>query len=175
MTTLTEKTLFSIYGVSIEHPKDWKIFFNPKRTFDYTTGFFCIEDYIPKKGAQVSLSINWEKVPGDNESFARQYCDNILMQYQRQMKKAPFQVETMEVIDFMDGKAAYIVSEYRASPGLVKKKTDGSVRTMQLAFYDENSGRAVVSSVIGLPDKVAEEEDFLRELVFSVRCASHEP
>ena len=26
MTTLTEKTLFSIYGVSIEHPKDWKIF-----------------------------------------------------------------------------------------------------------------------------------------------------
>ena len=44
------------------------------------------------------------------------------MQYQRQMKKAPFQVETMEVIDFMDGKAAYIVSEYRASPGLVKKK-----------------------------------------------------
>ena len=97
------------------------------------------------------------------------------MQYQRQMKKAPFQVETMEVIDFMDGKAAYIVSEYRASPGLVKKKTDGSVRTMQLAFYDENSGRAVVSSVIGLPDKVTEEEDFLRELVFSVRCASHEP
>ena len=66
MTTLTEKTLFSIYGVSIEHPKDWKIFFNPKRTFDYTTGFFRIEDYIPQKGAQVSLSINWEKVPGDN-------------------------------------------------------------------------------------------------------------
>ena len=55
MTTLTEKTLFSIYGVSIEHPKDWKIFFNPKRTFDYTTGFFRIEDYIPKKGAQVSI------------------------------------------------------------------------------------------------------------------------
>ena len=49
MTTLTEKTLFSIYGVSIEHPKDWKIFFNPKRTFDYTTGFFRIEDYIPKR------------------------------------------------------------------------------------------------------------------------------
>ena len=73
MTTLTEKTLFSIYGVSIEHPKDWKIFFNPKRTFDYTTGFFRIEDYIPQKGAQVSLSINWEKVPGDNESFARQF------------------------------------------------------------------------------------------------------
>ena len=23
MTTLTEKTLFSIYGVSIENPKDW--------------------------------------------------------------------------------------------------------------------------------------------------------
>ena len=61
MTTLTEKTLFSIYGVSIEHPKDWKIFFNPKRTFDYTTGFFRIEDYIPKKGAQVSLSINYAR------------------------------------------------------------------------------------------------------------------
>ena len=69
MTTLTEKILFSIYGVSIEHPKDWKIFFNPKRTFDYTTGFFRIEDYIPQKGAQVSLSINWEKVPATTRAL----------------------------------------------------------------------------------------------------------
>ena len=49
MTTLTEKTLFSIYGVSIEHPKDWKIFFNPMRTFDYTTGFSVLRTTSPKK------------------------------------------------------------------------------------------------------------------------------
>lgn len=170
MTVLTENLLFSIYGVSIEHPRDWKIFFEPKRAFDYTTGFFRIEDYIPRKGAQISLSINWQMVPSANESFACQYCSNIQAQYQKQMKKTPYQVVTADIIDFLDGKAAYVVSEYLGSSGLVKKKTDSSIRSLQLAFYDEESQRAVVSSVIGKREKIAEEEDFLRGLVFSARC-----
>lgn len=172
MTVLTENLLFSIYGISIEHPRDWKIFFDPKRAFDYTTGFFRIEDYVPRKGAQISLSINWEKVPSENEGFAQQYCENIRAQYKKQMKKTPFQVEAMDILDFLDGQAAYIVSEYRASPGLMKKKSDGPVRTMQLAYYDEASGRAVVSSVIGRPETISAQEDFLRGLLFSVRCGS---
>lgn len=184
MTTLTEttvtgrnledKTVFSVYGISIEHPKRWKICFDPKRAFQFESGFVRIEDFIPRKGAQISLSVNWEKADGDNESFARMYSENISAQYQKQMKKSPYQIEANEIIDFLDGKAVYIVSEYRASPGLVRKKSDGSVRTIQLAFYDEASGRAVVSSVIGFPDKVTEIEEYLHELIFSVKCHSDE-
>lgn len=170
MTTLMEKAVFSIYGVSIEHPMDWKIFFDPKRGCSRNSGFFRIEDFVPKQGAQLSLSLNWEKARGDNESFAYQYAENIAQQYQKQMKKAPYQIEQMEVIDFQGGKAAYIVSEYRGSPGLVRRKTDRPVRTMQIAFYDDVSERAVVSTLIGRPERVLEEEDFLRELVFSVSC-----
>lgn len=76
----------------------------------------------------------------------------------------------MEVVDFCGGKAAFVVSEYRASLGLVKRKSDAPVRVLQLAFYDEESGRAVVSSLIGRPDNVRENEEALRELVFSVSC-----
>ena len=170
MTTLMEKAVFSIYGVSIEHPMDWKTFFDPKRGCSRSTGFFRIEDFVPQKGAQLSLSLNWEKATSDNESFAHQYAEHIAQEYQKQMKKTPYQIERMEVIDFQGGKAAYIVSEYRGSPGLVKRKTDGSVRTIQLAFYDDPSQRAVVSTLIGRPERVSEEEDLLRELVFSVRC-----
>ena len=118
MTTLMEKAVFSIYGVSIEHPMDWKIFFDPKRGCSRSTGFFRIEDFVPQKGAQLSLSLNWEKATSDNESFAHQYAEHIAQEYQKQMKKTPYQIERMEVIDFQGGKAAYIVSEYRGSPGL---------------------------------------------------------
>ncbi len=175
MTVLTEKLLFSIYGVSIEHPKNWKIFFSPKRNVDYSSGFFRIEDYIPKKGAQLSLSINWEKAPGDNESFAHQYCSNLTEQYEKQLKKTPHQIETMEVVDFQGGKAAYVVLEYKASPGLVKKKSDAPVRILQLAFYDEVSGRAVVSSIMGRPETVMADEDFFLDLVFSVKSSPGQP
>ena len=168
---INDTTLFSIYGISINYPKSWKVFFNPKQAFDYNTGFFRLEDYIPKKGAQVSLGINWEKVASDNKSFVSKYCEKINEQFKKQMKKAPFTVETVEEVDFLDGKAAYVVTEYKASPGLIKKKGDAFVRSLQLAYYDENTGRAVVSSIIGWVDKVKGEEDFLKDLIFSVRCS----
>lgn len=170
MTRVEQMTLFSIYGVSIKHPADWRIFFDPKRPFHWDTGFFRIEDYVPRKGAQLSLSLNWEKAPGDNETFARQYCENIAGQYQKQLKKTPHRVERMEVVDYLEGKAAFIVSEYLGSPGLMKKKTDEVVRVLQLAFYDEDSGRAVVSSVMGRVERLCEQEALLTELIFSTRC-----
>lgn len=167
---INDTVLFSIYGISINYPKSWKVFFNPKQAFDYNTGFFRLEDYIPRKGAQISLGINWEKVSGDNESFVSKYCEKINEQFKKQMKKAPFNVETIETVDFLDGKAAYIVTEYKASPGLIKKKSDAFVRSLQLAYYDDNSQRAIVSSIIGWNEKVKAEEEFLKELIFSVRC-----
>lgn len=169
-TTLMERTLFSIYDISIEHPKSWKLCFDPKRGVTYNSGFFRIEDFVPKKGAQLSLSLNWEAVESTNEEFAENYYANIRQQYARQLKKTPYDIETMEVVDFCGGKAAFVVSEYRASLGLVKRKSDAPVRVLQLAFYDEESGRAVVSSLIGRPDNVRENEETLRELVFSVSC-----
>lgn len=167
---LAERTLFSIYDISIEHPKNWKICFDPKKGTDYTTGFFRIEDFVPRKGARISLSLNWERLPGSNEEFASRFCENISAQYQIQLKKTPYRIETMDVIDFQDGKAAFVVSEYRASLGLVKRKSDSPVRVIQLAYYDEASERAVVVSLMGHPDLVTEHEPLLRELVFSLRC-----
>lgn len=172
-TTLNDRVLFSIYGVSIEHPKTWKLCFDPKRGVSFQSGFFRIEDFVPKKGAQLSLSLNWEEVPGTNEDFAEKYYENISKQYAKQLKKTPYELETMEIIDFCGGKAAYVVSEYHAALGFIKRKSDAPVRVIQLAFYDEESGRAVVSSLMGRPENVQENEEALRELVFSVSCQSY--
>lgn len=171
-TTLNERTIFSIYDISIEHPKEWKLCFDPKRGVSYESGFFRIEDFVPGRGAQFSLSLNWEKASGTNESFADSYCENISKQYNKQFKRSPYEMEVIETIDFCGGKAAFVVSEYHATLGFVKRKTDAPVRVLQLAFYDEESGRAVVSSLIGNPETVHENEEALRELVFSVACRS---
>lgn len=164
------RSLFSIYGVSVEHPMDWLLFFDPKRPFNQATGFFRIEDYLPKKGANISLSINWEKTPCDNTSFAQRYCENVEAQYRRQFKKEPYIIECSDVIDYLDGKAAYIISEHGANLGIFKKKATEHVRILQLAFYDEKSGRAVVGSVIGRPSLIHEKEVHLKELLFTLRC-----
>lgn len=168
--TLLDRTLFSIYDISIEHPKSWKICFDPKRGVNYNSGFFRIEDFVPQKGAQLSLSLNWETIPSSNEEFAENYYENITKEYARQMKRTPYEIEIMKVIDFHDGKAAFIVSEYHATLGFVKRKSDAPVRVIQLAFYDEDTGRAVVSSLMGRPENVREHEELLRELVCSVSC-----
>jgi hypothetical protein len=63
-----------------------------------------------------------------------------------------------------------VVSQYIASLGLVKSAKDKAVRILQLAFYDEDSRRAVVSSVMGLPERILGQEEFLKELVFSAYC-----
>ena len=70
-STLSDRVLFSIYGISIEHPKSWKLCFDPKRGVSYESGFFRIEDFVPRKGAQLSLSLNWEAVSSDNTTFAQ--------------------------------------------------------------------------------------------------------
>jgi len=165
-----ERSLFSIYGISVEHPMDWLLFFDPKRPFNRTTGFFRIEDYVPRKGANISLSINWEMTPCDNVTFAERYCENIAAQYRRQFKKNPYVIECADIVDFGQGKAAYLVSEHGANLGIVKKKSTEQVRILQLAFYDEHSGRAVVGSVIGHPEKIREKEAFFKELLFTIKC-----
>ena len=87
---INDTVLFSIYGISINYPKSWKVFFNPKQAFDYNTGFFRLEDYIPRKGAQISLGINWEKVSGDNESFVSKYCEKINEQFKKHCTRQVF-------------------------------------------------------------------------------------
>lgn len=48
-TTLMERTLFSIYDVSIEHPKSWKLCFDPKRGVTYNSGFSGLRILSPKR------------------------------------------------------------------------------------------------------------------------------
>lgn len=167
---LAERTLFSIYDLSIQHPRSWKLCFDPKRGTDYTTGFFRIEDFVPRRGARLSLSLNWERLPGRNADFAERFCENISSQYKIQLKRTPYRIEAMETVDFLEGKAAFVLSEYRAALGFVKRRSDPPVRVLQLAYYDEPSQRAVAVSLMGGPELVTAHEPALRELVFSLRC-----
>ena len=168
-----ENTLLSVFDISIEHPRNWKIIFSPKTPPDYNSGFIRLENFIPRKGAEVSVSVNWQKSENNNEDFARNYCDKIKEEIKKHMKKKQYTLEKSEIIDFRGAKAAYVVTEYKAGLGLVKKSGDIPVRTIQLAFYDESTKRAVVSSVIGLPEVVRSKEDLLKQLVFSVNSAKY--
>lgn len=164
------RTLFSMYGVSVEHPEDWLIFFDPKRPFNRTTGFFRIEDYVPRRGASLSLSVNWERASCDNATFAGHYRENISGQYRRQFKKGTYDIQHLDTVEYRGGVAVYMVSEHTSSMGIVLKKPTEQVRILQLAFYDDASGRAVVGSVIGHPGLVQVRETALKKLLFTLSC-----
>jgi len=168
-----ENTLLSVFDISIEHPRNWKIIFSPKTPPDYNSGFIRLENFIPRKGAEVSVSINWCKADSTNEGFALSYCEKIKDEYKKHMKKKPYTLEKAEMIEFRNGKAAYVVTEYKAGLGLMKRSGDIPVKTIQLAFYDESTNRAVVSSVLGIPELVKDREDFLKSLVFSVNSVKY--
>ena len=173
MLDISERYLFSIYGVTVEYPKAWKIFFDPKKQFDFTHGFFRLEKYQPKVGAEFSMGLNWEKAPSTNEKFPRNYLTNLERGYKKQLGKNQHKIEQMDIIDFRGGKAAFIISEYQGGLGimpLTKRMKLVDVRSMQLAFYDEDSGRAIVNSMLGFTEHFKEEEEALRELVFTVRA-----
>ncbi len=162
--------IFSAYGISIMHPSQWRVFFDTKRGFQCRDGFIRIEDSAGKKGAQISLSITWATVSGEPDSFIHRYNENILEQYTQHFKKRAYEIYFMDKILFRNQPAAYIESEYKGGQSLVSRKKDLPVYTMQLAFYHEASGRAVVGTVLGIPEIVKERKRELRELLFSINC-----
>jgi len=164
-----DRCCFSTYGVYIEHPLDWRIFLDPKKGFNRQTGFIRIEDYVPKKGAQVSMSVNWARADSDSDSFPETYYQNLQSQYGRQLKKAPHKIESMEIIHQNGQKAAYIVSGYWGAQKLFHKG-DEQIKALQLAFYDDGSSRAVVGTVMGHIAAVEEQEPYLKELLLTLKC-----
>ncbi len=164
-----EKVVFSIYGLSIEHPKNWNIIFSPKTPPDYNNGFVRIEHFIPKKGADISMSINWQKIETDGDNFASAYCDKIAEQYKKQMKKKHFSIDNKEIMELADKKAAFLSTEYNAEMGLIKKKSKECVKTIQLAFYDRKTKRAVVGTIISTPERLNENYDYFKSMLFTLK------
>ena len=169
MALSNERVKFSWYGISVECPADWQIGINPKEPPSTLGGFVRLENFVPRKGSDVSLGINWQKQPTTNLEFAENYAKNLEGQFQKQFRKTPYKITTLEVIDFLDGKAVYSESEHIGVQGLVRSKKDQAVKTIQLAYYDEPSKHVVVLSIIGTHEIFETEYEALKEIIFSLK------
>lgn len=170
MSLAKEHAKLSMYGISIEYPVNWGFGIDPKDPPSNLGGYFRLEDFVPKKGARISMGVNWQKQPSNNQSFAEKYRANLEKQYKKQFKKTHYEINALDEVDFLGNKAVYIESSYIGIKGLVKSKSDRPVKTMQLAYYDDPTQRAVVVSIVGEPDSIDLNYKTLRELMFSVRC-----
>jgi len=170
-----ENCLFSVYGISIRPPLDWRVYLVPKRGFNLMGGFIRIENYVPGVGAEISMSINWDTVPSDSESFPKRYCETIEAQYQKQFKKSQsYGIESSGIINHYGIPAAYVISNCSGSQLLVHNKKDRQeVRVMHLAFYHESTGRAVVGTVIAKKEIIEKQEEFLKSLLFTLRAEEY--
>lgn len=170
-----DNCIFSVYGISIRHPLNWRVYLDPKRGFNLLGGFIRIENYVSGVGAEVSMSINWDTVPSDSESFPKRYCESIEAQYQKQFKKNhSYGIESAGIINHCGIPAAYVISNCSGSQLLVHNKKDcQAVKVMHLAFYHESTGRAVVGTVIAKKEIVDEQEEFLKSLLFTLRAEDY--
>lgn len=165
----TDTCIFSVYGISISHPKDWSIFFDPKKGFKYEYGFIRIEDYIPRYGARLSMSIEWTVLSNDTENFIVEYSKNIENQYKKQLKKMKYEFEKKELVLLDEKKALFIVSKFEARSGLFNIKKEREVKSLQVVIYENISHRVVVAGIIGTVDEIEKNEEELQALLFSVR------
>ncbi len=166
-----QNCIFSAYGISIQYPPNWRIFFDVKNGFCYQSGLVRIEDFIPKKGAQISMSVQWSEAVSDPQSFAAQCVGNIEAQYKNRLKKRELSIHTKDIIDFCTVPAAFVESEYVGKIQMFSNKQNQAVYIMHLGFYHEASARAVVVSVIGIPEIIKAQKEFLRQLMFSASCS----
>lgn len=165
-----QNCVFSAYGISIQYPPNWGICFDVKNGVGYKNGFVRIEDFIPRKGAQISMSLQWSETLSNSQDFAEQCIQNIEGQYKSRLKKQEVFIRSKELIEFCSIPAAFIETEYVGKIRMFSSKNNQPVYIMHMGFYHEASSRAVVVSVIGVPEIIKEKKDFLRQLMFSVNC-----
>lgn len=165
-----KKYLFSAYGISIDYLADWRIYVDPKMGFDQTHGLVRIEDFKPKKGAAVSLSINWESTDYQGDDFEENFLNNIDGEFQKQFKKGSrYEIKEKEIITNNGQRHFFTRVDFQGSQSIFQKKDDPMVSMMQIGLHDKANERIIVASILTRPEIMVENEELYRELLISIR------
>ncbi len=159
---------FSVYGISIKHPEDWKIYMNPNNRFSKDSGFVKIDD-LASSGQALSLSVRWEKCIAENidmESYRINFCEGLAKKF-----KKKYTLYNTEIININGHQGCLIHFAYRANHQIYSfLGKEETVEQLQAAVYCDITQRMVVANISTTPENFAMKKDLLYQLVSNLTC-----
>lgn len=165
---------YSAYGISINHPQEWRIYVNPNRPFSAHDGSIKIEDMRAELSSQVSFCIKWERDDSVQPDFAQRYLEQIEAQYKRNFKKEnQYCMFEKEFITLNGHDACFIHSALNANTH-VFKAIGRTIRLeiLQCALFCDESKRIVVGTITASSDYIQKNFNDLKKMLFTLHCHS---
>lgn len=166
---------FSAFGMSVNHPADYKLWINPNRPFYEEEGELRLDRMTDDKEGEVSLSIGWWSEKEEISNFAENFISEVDKQFKKLIKKGNYEFFEKELVEHMGHQAAYVYSGAIGSSHVFKavgKKVQ--LQTLQLAWFCEKSKKTVIGTVIAPSHYVQAKYPELKEMLFSIECHSRD-
>lgn len=165
--------LLDIFGIQIRYHPGWRIIPDNSYSLNYDSGLFRFEENVVEKRSRVSLGLRWECSQTDNETFLKEFRENIEAEYRKAVKGKSRQFELLrdEIVENAQGvRMCVIETQYKATQALVNDpRKMQRLRVCNVAFYCEVTHRMVICSLVTTPQYMEEERELLESLLFSLQ------
>ena len=165
------KYIFSAFGLSVEHPEDYRIWFNPNRPFYKDEGEFRLDKMSNEKDEAVSMTVGWWREDNEIENFAENFLNEVEKQFEKASKKGGYKAFKKEIVEFRGHDAAFVYSGAVGSSHVFKavgKKVQ--LQTLQLAWFCGESKRTIITSIFAPSTYMKEHYSELKEMLYSINC-----
>lgn len=169
---MKDKFTFSVYGISIEHPKDWEVFVNPNKSFTKNKGLFKIQEPSTNKDDQISLGMQWNHAEMNSEDFILKYSEEIETQYKKRFKKTEkYNLLEKKIVDISGHDSIFIKSKIVANHGIYRAlRKNETLYIIQVSLLDDYSSRIIACSVTMTEQKFENEKDIIYDILKSIKC-----
>ncbi|NGP46649.1 hypothetical protein G4V62_17485 [Bacillaceae bacterium SIJ1] len=162
---------FNVYGIGINHPRDWQIIVNPNKTFTFNEGFVKIDHMTKGKTAAASLAIRWAMMKDDIA------VDDYVLELEKEFKKNEKKSRNKERYRLVDktkihlnGNDAFILENECISNHSLYRMfgKDERLTVLQCMFYSQETKRMIVASITTHGKVLIKDKDFYLQILHSL-------
>ena len=160
---------FEAYGISAEHPSDYRVYINQNQKFRFEEGCVKFDDPASAEESRASMTISWEPAEGC-EGFAEQYLAGVEEHYRKKVKNR-YRVMEKQLIDHNGYETAFLHTRLISATHIFKAMGKTIVlEIMQTACYCPDTKRCVFATVMAQSDYFQAHLDELKNMLLSVNC-----
>lgn len=173
---MTSLVPLNIYGIGIEHPVNWQLYFNPSNELNFDEGLVKIDKVDEEKKASTSLTLRWAKMNG--KISLDEYIEELHTQFTKKEKRSrnkdKYQIN--DVVKYeVDGKEAYLIkNEFIANHSIYRiLGKDEMVKVLQLITFSEDTERIIIASLSTTPEELKQNENYFIDILETLHEATH--
>lgn len=159
----------NIYGININHPKDWQIIINPNHKFTFNEGLVKVEKVTSVEEEETSLAIRWGKMKEDID--INDYVEELENQYKEKEEKSRnqdrYKMFRKEKILLNDTTEAYFIkSKIIANHSIYRiMGKEELIEVLQMVTYSKKTKRIIIASVSTTSEALKLNEDEIMKML----------